>query len=434
MSLPHAPCPSHIAPATTAAPRNRSLETLQRFLTRQPVMDRQDQILGYELKRRDRVPIEVLPGARTLQQAQDEHLLVSAIDLDFQKALGNKLTFLAVSPEILLNPLVEQLPRDRVVLALHVEGEPDPAIVARAEELARQGLMLALDCVPDTGPPSPLLASCRYVRLDTSRYDVLALAERIAHLARGPHPGRLLVATQVDTMEVFETCDKLGFQYFQGYYFTQVEPSRPGRMDANVMRVMDLLNKVTERAEIHVLEETFKLDPALSYKLLRYINSPAIGLRATINSIGHALSLLGYDQTYRWLTLLLFSSVRATSRNQTLLRNALARAHFTETLGSHHLDPAQRGGLFITGIFSVLDALLNVPMSQALANLNLPQSVTNALLHDDGPFAPYLDLATACERFDQESIAVLATGIGLDADQVNLAHVNALIWSESVDI
>lgn len=422
------------APEAASAPHKNGLETLQRFLTRQPVLDCQDQILGYELKRRDRVPIEVLPGARTLQQAQDEHLLISAIDLDFQKALGSKLTFLGVSPELLLNPLVEQLPKDKVVLALHGQGEVDPAILAKAEELTRQGLLLALDDAADDGAPSPLLAHCRYVRLDSSRYDVMALAERVANLLRGPHRGHVLVATQVDTTEAFETCEKLGFQYFQGYYFTQVEPSKASRMDANVMRVMDLLNKVTERAEIRVLEEGFKLDPALSYKLLRYMNSPAIGLRTTINSIGHALTLLGYDQTYRWLTLLLFSSVRAAARNRALLRNALARAHFTEALGRDHMDPSQRGGLFITGIFSVLDALLNVPMSQALANLNLPESVSSALLHGDGPYAPYLDLATACERFDQDSIATLAANIGLDADKVNLAHVNALIWSEGVDI
>lgn len=434
MSIQNTFDPQTIGPTAAPHAHRKSVETLQRFLTRQPVLDSQDHVLGYELKRRDRVPLEVLPGARSLQQAQDEHLLISAIDLDFQKALGSKLTFLGVSPDILLNPLVEQLPRDKVVLALHPESELDPTLVSRAEELTRQGLILALDDVPGIPAPSPLLPFCRYARLDTTHYDVMALAERVAELQRGPGRHHLLIATQVDTLEAYETCEKLGFELFQGYYFTQLEPSKPCRMDANVMRVMDLLNKVIERAEVGVLEETFKLDPALSYKLLRYINSPAIGLRTTIKSIGHALTLLGYDQTYRWLTLLLFSSVRATARNQALLRNALARAHFTEALGREHVQASQRGGLFITGVFSLLDALLNVPMTQALANLNLPEAVADALVHDDGPYAPYLDLATACERFDQESIAALAADIGVDADTVNLAHVNALIWSESVDL
>ena len=376
--------------------------------------------------------MEVLPGTTSTQQAEDEHLLASAIDLDFQQALGNKLTFLSISPETLLNPMVEQLPKDKVVLAIHPSGELAPEILSRAEELTHDGLILALDVLPEDSASNRLLAASGYVRLDTSRFDVMSLAERITQLQQGPGHKQQFIATQVEAQEVFETCTKLGFELFQGYYFTQLEPSKPSRMDANVLRVMDLLNKVMERAEIEVLEDTFKLDPALSYKLLRYINSPAIGLRTTIKSIGHALTLLGYDQTYRWLTLLLFSSVRATARNQALLRNALARAHFTESLGRDHVEPAQRGGLFITGMFSLLDALLN--MSQALANLNLPDAVASALIHGDGLYAPYLELATACEHFDQEAIAALATDVGVDANTVNLAHVNALIWSESVDI
>ncbi|HNQ03311.1 MAG TPA: HDOD domain-containing protein [Thiobacillaceae bacterium] len=420
------------APLTQAAPAGKDLEILQRFLTRQPVLDRGDHVIGYELKRRDRAPLEVLPGALSFQQAQDEHLLVSAIDLDHRKALGEKLIFLGVAPETLLNPLVEQLPSKRVVLALRPHADLDPVIIDRALALTRKGLMLALDDAPHVAATNPLMSVCRFVRLDIHQYDVMALAERMAGLQRGPR--HELIATQVDTQEAFETGIKLGFDLLQGYYFTQLEPSKPGRLDTSVLRVMDLLNKIMDGVEINVLEATFKLDPALTYKLLRYINSPAIGLRVTIQSIGHALALLGYEQTYRWLTLLLFSSVRTSARNQALLRNALARAYFTEALGRERMDASRRGGLFITGVFSQLDALLNIPMSQALANLNLPHTVIDALLHGDGPYAPYLKLVIACERFDQEAIAALAGGLGLDAEGVNLAHVNALIWSESVEV
>jgi EAL and modified HD-GYP domain-containing signal transduction protein len=420
------------APQAPAAQQDKELAALQRFITRQPILDAKDNVVGYELKRQDRAPLEVLPGAQNMQQVHDEFLLVSVIDLDYQQALSNKLTFLSVAPATLLNPLVDELPQDKVVLSVTPGPRLDPEIVVRAEALRQKGLTLALDDVGDATLNSPLLALSQYIRLDTTQYDVMALSERVALLQRGHR--HQLIAAQVDTPEVFETCAKLGFGLFQGYYFTQVEPAKPARMDANVMRVMELLNKVLERAEFNELEAIFKLDPALSYKLLRYINSPAIGLRSTIKSLSHALTLLGYDQTYRWLTLLLFSSVRAAARNQALLRAALARAHFTEALGKAHTDPALRGGLFITGMFSLLDALLNVPMSQALANLNLPEPITNALVHADGPYAPYLALAMACERFDQDSIANLATNLGLEADTVNLAHVNALIWSESVDV
>jgi len=420
------------APATVVAPKPSPLPGLGRFLARQALLDVQDNVVGHELKRQDQAPLEVLPGANSLQQVQDEFLLVSVIDMDYQQALGGKLTFLGVAPETLLNPLVDELPLGKVVLALVPRPQMDPAIVTRAEALSQRGLLLCLDDAGEMTQASPLLPFSQFLRLDTTHFDVMALADRLGSWRRAGR--RQLIASQVDTQEAFEACAKLGFDLYQGHYFTRVSPNRPARLDTNVMRVMDLLNKVVERAEFQALEDSFKLDPALSYKLLRYINSPAIGLRTPVKSLSHALTLLGYDQTYRWLTLLLFTSVGPSARNQTLLRGALARAHFSEALGKSALPHDLRGGLFLTGIFSLLDALLNVPMTQALATLNLPEPVTSALVHEDGPYAPYLALAKACEHFDQDSLAHLAGGLGLDADTVNLAHVNALIWSESVDI
>jgi EAL and modified HD-GYP domain-containing signal transduction protein len=186
--------------------------------------------------------------------------------------------------------------------------------------------------------------------------------------------------------------------------------------------------------EIPDLEARFKTDATLSYKLLRFINSAAMGMRQPIQSIGHALVILGYDQLYRWLTLLLFVSGHTDPRSQTLLKNALVRARFTENLGQSRFKADQRGGLFIVGILSLLDALLNQPMEQALADLNLPNDVTDALLKREGPYAPYLDLAIACENYDQDSIERLAQDNRLGAEAVNLAHVNALIWAEGLEV
>jgi c-di-GMP phosphodiesterase len=423
---------SKTAPHPAETRPGQAIAGTQRFLARQPLMDAQDNVTGYELKRQERAPLEVLPGALSMQQIQDEFLLVSVIDLDYQQALGNKLTFLGVAPETLLNPLVDELPLGKVVLALTPEPDLPPEVVVRAEALTGKGLLLALDDVGDATLASPLLPLSRYVRLNLAHHDVMGLAERIAKFQQGRR--HQLIASHVDTQEGFETCAKMGFGLFQGNYFTRTDPTKPSRLDANVMRVMDLLNKVLERAEFNELESVFKQDPALSFKLLRYINSPAIGLRATIKSLAHALTLLGYDQTYRWLTLLLFSSTRATARNQALLRHALARAQFAEALGKSRLPPELGGGLFITGMFSLLDALLNIPLPQALASLNLPEPVTRALLHGEGPYAPYMALVIACEQFDQGSLDRLAEKLELEADAVNLAHVNALIWSESVDL
>ncbi len=406
------------------------IATLQRFLTRQPILDNAYRVVGYELKRRDTGQAP-MPATEMHQQAEDELLLTSAIDLDFQRALGDKLTFLCIGAETLHSPLLEQLPKDKVVVAIHPERS-SPALIARAEQLAHDGLQLALD---DPAENQELASYCRFIRLDTTRHDAMSLAAQVVScLANGPGKKPRLIATHVDTPEVYEACRKLSFNLFQGYYYTHPMAAGAHRLDSSSMRVMELLNLVRNKTEFPQMEQTFKLDPALSYRLLRYINSPAIGLRQTIKSIGHALILLGHDQIYRWLTLLLFTGGEVDPRSQTLLRNALVRARFTESLGHDKLKKNECDSLFIVGIFSLLDALLNQPMDKALAGLHLPEPVVDALLKHSGPYAAYLKLAIACEHFDQASIAATAAEIGIDAEAVNLAHVNALIWSEGVDI
>jgi EAL and modified HD-GYP domain-containing signal transduction protein len=409
------------------------IANLQRFLTRQPILNNEHGIVGYELKRRDPAALvdDALPGVASRRQAEDEWLLASTIDLAYQRALGDKLTFLGVAPETLLSPLMEQLPKSQVVIAIHPHHS-SPALIARTEQLAHNGLQLALD---DPGNNQELAGYCRYIRFDTTRYDVMGLtAQVVRSLDTGSKKKPLLIATQVDTPEVFAACRKLSFNLFQGYYYTYPQASGAHRLDSSSMRVMELLNLAKKQAEFPVIEKSFKLDPALTYRLLRYINSPAIGMRRTIESISHALILLGHDQIYRWLTLLLFTSRETDPRSQSLLRSALVRARFIESLGHDKLKRGESDSLFIVGIFSLLDALLNIPMQQALAGLHLPPPVVDALVDHTGPYAPYLNLALACEHFDQEAIASSAAEIGIDADAINLAHVNALIWSESLEI
>ena len=130
----------------------------------------------------------------------------------------------------------------------------------------------------------------------------------------------------------------------------------------------------------------------------------------------------------------MFTHERGDGRSQALLRNALVRARLAESLGESPLAAEPRGGLFVTGILSMLDALLNVPMGQAIASLQLARPITEALLHRRGVYAPYLDLAQSCEAGDQASLAAAAAAVGMTAETVNTAHLNALVWAEGLDL
>ncbi len=408
-------------------PRDAAADALpaSRFITRLPLLDADCRIVGYELGIRPHAPVPVLPGATSPAQIQDEALLTTVIDLDYQQALGDKLTLLSLDAATLGNPLLQMLKPERTLLLMPplCRGE----LAEQAATIARQGFGLVWDELPEDRPgPVPC-----HLRIDTRRHNAMSLGHSVI-AARQRGAGRL-IAAHVDTAETFAVCKRLSFDLVQGYFFTQAPATAGRELQAGRLVIMDLLNLVMGHAEFPAIEAKFKVDAALSYKLLRFINSPAVGLRYPIKSIGQALVMLGHDQLYRWLTLLLFTHEQGDPRSRALLRNAVVRARLTETLGEQQMGRGERGGLFIVGILSMLDALLGLPLEEAIARLRLPDPVIDALIAGTGPYAPYLQLAQACEQFDQERIAHLSGQAGLTPDAVNLAHVNALIWSEGLE-
>jgi EAL and modified HD-GYP domain-containing signal transduction protein len=404
---------------------------MPRFITRQPMLDKAFSIIGYELKVNQAGPLPVLPGASSFRQIQDEALLVSVIDLEYQQALNRRLTMLKVDSETLDNPLLDKLPRESAILAVHPRN-PTPALLARCQALAREGYALALDEAALMPGMIPLAMQSKYLRFDAGGNDLMALTDKLVRIQgiQGPR----LIARNVENEETFAACRKLSFDLFQGYFFTQPGLARARSIDTSRLRIIKLLNLVLSHAEFPGIEAQFKLDPGLSLKMLRFINSVGVGLRYPVRSIGHALLMLGHDQLYRWLTLLLFTHQESDGRSRALLRNALVRARLTELLGQDQLAKGDRDGLFVAGILSMLEALLNLPMVQILAALNLSEPIVEVLLHGRGIYAPYLRLATAFEDGDAANIGQLTQALGLSHESVNLAHMNALIWSEGMDV
>lgn len=419
---------THVLSVATHGKRTKAPEMLKRFLGRQPVLDASYKLVGYELKLRNK-GTSGNALSETMQHMLDEMLLVSVADLEYFQALGQKLTFIGISLRNLGNPVLTELPKS-VVYAIRLEEEALEETLQHCQALVAAGYHILLDDFEYRPEYAPFIRLARYVRIDTWSQDALALGEQAVEILK--HGSPTLIANHVETDEVFEACKKLSFNLFQGYHFTRMQPTQPNRVDASRIRVMELLNMAMNHAEISQLEEKLKLDAVLSYKLINYINSPANGLPQKIRSIAHALVMMGYDQLYRWLTLLLFVSGKPDARSQALLKNALVRARLTEMLGRPRLPHDQQEGLFIVGIFSLLDALLNLPMDQVISRMNLPDLVVQALLKREGVYGPYLELAIACEDFDQDLITTYATACGMTPDEVNIAHVKALIWAEEV--
>ena len=236
---------------------------------------------------------------------------------------------------------------------------------------------------------------------------------------------------QVETEQQVALATELGIDLLQGYWFAQPvvvhgQSIRPGQAT-----ILHLINLVRQQASTSEIEDVLKRDPALSFNLLRFINSASFGLRTEITSFRHAVMLLGLKRLFKWAALLLTTSADGEGASA-VATTAVARGRLMELLGAELLSPDECDNAFVVGIFSMLDTMLGVPMETALGAMNLPASVNQALSDRAGPLAPFLTLTLACETGDDARFAECANTLGLNSNQINWAHLQALAWAESI--
>jgi len=402
------------------------------YLGRQPILDRQQKIVAYELLFRHH-------RDATTAQIGDEHdasatVLASTLcDIGAKWVLGDKPAFLNVSASILLGGgVIELLPPDRIVLELLETVQPTPQVLARCQYLRSKGFRFALDDFELNELTAQLLPLASYIKIDIRQTPLEKARQVLGELEKRKVTAKML-AEKVETAQEFKACKELGFDYFQGFHFAHPETLSAKTINPAYENVLLLLNKVRENADAPEIEKFFKHDVALTFKLLRYINSVGFGLSCEIESIRHAIAILGYQQLYRWLTLLLVTAGQATTPHA-LLITAMTRGRLTELLGQDYVESRDRDNLFVVGMFSLLDAILETPMDKVLERLSLPTAVSDALLTRQGMYGPFLELAEACEQGDAEKIEDLAMSLQLEPKKINSAHLDALSWAETLGV
>lgn len=399
------------------------------FIGRQPIVGLQQKIIGYELLFRHSA------DASNAQISDDlsagTNVLVNTFsNMDANWILGDKLAFINIAAPMLESDFLELLPAKRVVLELIKTVEATPELIARIQGLRHMGFRFALDDFDHRPISTDLLPIADFIKVDIRELGLDKTAALVRTLQGG---SAKLIAEKVETRTEFKFCKELGFHYFQGYYFAHPETLSAKIINPAYATVLTLLNKVRNNADVKEIENGFKADVALSFKLLRYINSVGFGLSCEIQSIRHALAILGYQQLYRWLTLLL-ATAGNDSTPPALMKTAITRGRLTELLGQDYLEKNDRDNLFIVGIFSLLDAMLEMPMADILEKLYLPDTICDALLTRQGMYGPFLALSEACESSDPKRIEELADSMAMAPDKVNKAHMEALAWVEQLGI
>jgi EAL and modified HD-GYP domain-containing signal transduction protein len=248
---------------------------------------------------------------------------------------------------------------------------------------------------------------------------------------RPPEQPRVqLIATRMDSWDDFEACAARHVDVFvDGDHPPPPVEAGAATLQPESMLIVRLMQMIQRNEDVRSIESALKRDAALTYRLLRHINSPAIGAGVEITSLRHAVAMLGYSPLFRWLSLLLATSNKTSS--PFMMKKAIMRGRFVELMGHGMLPSSEADNLFVVGMFSLVDQLLGISMQEVLAKVQLAESVQQAILHRQGVYAPFLALVEACET-GADQAERFAEALFVSAEQVNAAHLSAMVWSHEV--
>lgn len=411
------------------APAPQTAAADQTAIARQAILDENRNVIGYELFDRS------LAG-QPYSAASDAEMLFNVLShAELQALMGRKTMFINCTHESLSGRHLDLIHPERVVLEVPpIEGHSQAEIDARLpgmQEVRRKGFRLACSQLMLAKPYAGWLPLASYIKIDLQKIKPEVI-EPLVKFARA-HTDAELIAEKVETAEQYELAARHGIKLFQGYWFATPVLIKGQTLRPAQANIIQLINLVRSNAEVGEIEEVLKRDPTLSFNLLRFINSAGFGLSCEITSFRHAVMILGMQKLFRWAALLMTTS-RAGGSPPAVGNTAVVRGRLMELLAAELLPPEEADDAFVVGIFSLLDAMLGLPMEQALESISLSANVTDALLHRKGMFAPFLELTLACESADDDAFARAATQLHLSNHQVNWAHLQALAWAENLDL
>ena len=402
------------------------------YLGRQPILDRQQALMGYELLFRN---APTGPANISSDLSATAAVIAHASQLGIEQVIGDGLGFINVDSAVIMSDIFAFLPRDKVVLEIIESVKVTPPLLTRLADLVGHGFRFALDdVVADSSDVQQLMPLVEYIKLDLrdmSRSEILTLTPRFKLQKKK------LLAEKVETFDEFQTCLDLGFDYFQGYYFAKPLIMRGKKLSPSQLAVVKLMALVTSDADAIDIERAVKQDVSLALNLLRLVNTPAVGIQHRIESLSQAVAVLGRRQLQRWLQIMLYAEPDKRGQRLTpLLMLATTRGRLLELM-AQRLRPGLRDigeVAFTVGIMSLMDTLFRLPMAQILTQIPVNDAVANALLGRSGFLGQLLTLAECIERLDEmgERILPILRELAISSEELVELEMAAFEWSERV--
>jgi c-di-GMP phosphodiesterase len=391
------------------------------FIARQPIFNHKLNVVGYELLFRGRgyAADALIDDA---ERATATVVLNTLTELDMDRIVAGKTAWVNVSREFVLGDLIQAVPPSVVGLEIPETESFDDEMVEALGDLKRAGYKLALDDFRYREGSDAVLELLDVVKLSMPELGRQQMRELAARLRKdGGFSGKIL-ADKLGTRPDHEVCIAAGYDQFQGYFFCRPAVVGTRGISANRLALLQVVGALNDPAiELSEIEQLVARDVALSFRLLRYVNSAYFGLRGDVRSIGQALALLGLENVRRWATLSTLATIDNKPTELTL--TALIRARFCELAGAHR-GIGSSAELFTLGLFSVIDGMMDAPMHDVVASLPLAEDMREALVSRQGQMGQLLNCVTELETGED------GPAIGFIGDAGDI-YLEALMWANS---
>lgn len=399
-------------------------------LARQPILTNDEKVFAYELLFRRGTDERTSDG--DVENAAT-NIIETLNVVGFDAVCDGRIAFIKCDEPMLLKEFYLLLPPDQVVIEVTAESHANERVCAACVSLTQKGYRLALDNFTLNDPRERLAAYSQFLKVRMSRHSV---SENAALAAKHRAKNRQMVAEEVQTRTQMLEAVRDGYTLFQGYFFREPERMRARHIPANQATHLRLLQVLSApQVNLDIAEDLIKHDASLCYRLLRYLNSPLVGVASPVRTVRHAMAMLGERELVRWLRMATALAM-GEEKCSDLVLSSLVRARFCELISP--LLAQGSSDLFLMGMLSLMDAILEVPMGVVVEGLAFDPEIKEALLGakkgSETPLTPLYRLMLAREQGDWEDVIAHAKKMNLSLPQVNRAFNEAMAWAREMTV
>lgn len=397
------------------------------YLARQPILNVHRKLFAYELLYRgyENYTLGEVSGNKATASLLSSVFLTEGIGV----ISGTRPCFINFTEELLLKKVAYSFPKKQIVVEILEDVKPTPEIVEAIGELRRNGFTIALDDFVFNPAMEPLIALADIIKIDVRLTPLDTILKLLRKLER--YKVKLL-AEKVETKEEFEKANKLGFHYYQGYFFSKPENILVKELEATKITLFTLMAEIARKqTTLERLHKIIANDLSISYKLLRFLNSAYFYRLEKVKSVKHAIAYLGEKELRRFLILVIVSKL-SMDKPAELMRLSLVRAKFCEMLAKNSILAEYDLEVFLVGMFSLIDVMLETDMAVIMDKLPVSDEIRDALVLKEGMFAPFVDATIAYERKQSQKFLEHIDGLGIDTKVVSECYMDAVKYSNGL--